>query len=137
MLKYNVVSKKNPIDKSVKFYARLIPVTPVKLADLAKDISDESTVTVHDVKAVLSALEAHIVRQLRNGCSVRLGDLGSFRPTVTSTGAESAEDFTASHIKQVNIRFNSSPKMRFELSKVNPSVIFKNEGIVNTVEETE
>ena len=135
MLKYNVVSKKNPIDKSVKYYARLAPVTPVKLNDIADAISQECTVTIHDVKAVLSALEAHIVRQLRNGCSVRLGDLGSFRPTISSTGADAAEEFTVGNIKQVNIRFYGSSRFRFELSKVNPSVVFKNEGVIEPAEE--
>lgn len=128
MLKYHVVSKKSPIDQSVKFYARLLPVTPIKLKNLAEHISEACTVTVHDVKAVLSALETQIIRELRNGNSVRLGDLGSFRPTISSKGTASADDFTTGNIKRVNVRFHCSPNMRFELSKNNPSILFQNEG---------
>lgn len=130
MLKYNVVTKKSPIDQSVKYYARLVPVNPVKLQSLAEPISEACTVTVHDVKAVLSALETQIVRELRNGNSVRLGDLGSFRPTISSKGANSVDEFTTGHIQRVNIRFYGSAKMRFELSKSNPSVTFQNEGVI-------
>ena len=135
MLKYHVVSKKSPVDQSVKFYARLAPVTPINLKNLAEPISEACTVTIHDVKAVISALESQIVRELRNGNSVRLGDLGSFRPTLSSKGAATAEDFTAGHIKSVNVRFYSSPNMRFELSKANPSVVFQNEGEIVKVDE--
>lgn len=135
MLKYNVVSKKSPIDKTVKYYARLIPVTPIKLADLAEAISEECTVTVHDIKAVISSLEAHIARNIRNGNSIRLGDIGSFWPTVQSTGADAAEEFSSANIKQVMVRFRSSPNMKFQLSKVNPSVVFKSEGIIEAAEE--
>ena len=134
MLKYHVVSMKSPVDKSVKYYARLAPVSPVKLNQLAEAISAESTVTIHDVKAVLSALEAEIYRQLRNGYSVRLGDLGSFRPTLSSVGTETADEFTTSHIKKVNVRFHSSTKIRFELSKANTSVVFQNQGELITAE---
>ncbi len=125
MLKYNVVPKKNPQDKSVKYYARLAPVNAVKLAELAENISRECTVTVHDVKAVLSALEEQLIFQLRNGNSVRLGDLGSFRPTLNSEGVELAEDFTAANIKQVKIRFVGSTNFRYNLKRNHPSVQFK------------
>ncbi len=126
MLKYNVVPKKNPQDKSVKYYASLAQVKPVKLAELAENISRECTVTIHDVKAVLSALEEQLIFQLREGNSVRLGDLGSFRPTLRSEGVELAEDFTAAKIKHVNIRFYGSSNLRYNLGRNHPSVQFKN-----------
>ena len=66
MLKYNVFACKSPIDQSVKFYARLISPIPVKCQQLATVISEKCTVTIHDVKAVLSALEEEIVNYLRN-----------------------------------------------------------------------
>ena len=126
MLKYNVVPMKNPIDKSVKYYARLVPVTSVTLDSLCEIISRQCTVTVHDVKAVLSALEEPVYQHLRNGNSVRLGDLGSFRPTLRSMGVEQETDFNSSYIQSVSVRFSPSSKLRFELSKQNPAVTFLN-----------
>ena len=52
MLKYNVVARKNPQTKELLYYAQLVPVTAVGLSALAAAISNECTVTIHDIKAV-------------------------------------------------------------------------------------
>lgn len=125
MIKYNVIPRKNPINKEVKYYAQMAPVTPVTLGDVAEAIASNCTVTLHDCKAVLSALQEQIALQLRNGNSVRLGDLGSFHPVVKSSGALSADEFSTAHIKGLKVCFNMSSQMRYMLSKQNPSVTFQ------------
>lgn len=70
MMNYKVVARKNPMTKEVKYYAQLVLATPVRLAALAEEISQQCTVTAHDVKVVLSAMEEHILRHLLNGKSV-------------------------------------------------------------------
>ena len=92
MIKYNVIPRKNPINKEVKYYAQMAPVNPVTLNDVAEAIASNCTVTLHDCKAVLSALQEQIALNLRNGNSVRLGDLGSFHPVMKSSGALSADE---------------------------------------------
>lgn len=82
MIKYYVANHKSLSDGSVKYFAQFAPVTPVNLNDIANRISKTCTVTEHDVKAVLSALQEQILYSLSDGHSVRLGDLGSFRPTL-------------------------------------------------------
>ncbi len=49
----------------------------MNLEQVATNISRECTVTVHDVKAVLSSLQEQIILALQDGKSVRFGDLGS------------------------------------------------------------
>ena len=127
MLKYNVVAKKNPITKAVKYYAQLVPVTPIKLADLSELISNECTLTAHDVKAVISALEEQVTRALLDGKSVRLGDLGSFHPTVKSKGADAANKFQSTDIEKVNVRFVKNGVMRYNFSVASPKVTFAND----------
>ena len=122
MLKYSLISRKNPVTKEFAFHSNLAPVTPIKLNELAQDVSDACTLTVHDIKAVVSALEERIYKALRNGQSVRLGDLGSFRPTVKSASAATEEDFTMENIRGIKVRFVPSSKMRYELSLKNPNV---------------
>ncbi len=124
MLKYNVISRKNPQTNEVKYYGQLEAATPVKLATLTDVISRQSTVTVHDVKAVLSALEEHLITFLCNGSSVRLGDLGSFHLTMKSKGALTKEDFSSGNIKRVCVRFTPSSNMRYLLDKTNPNIQF-------------
>ena len=128
MLKYNVLARKSPIDNSVKFYAQVTSPTPVKCQQLATAISEKCTVTIHDVKAVLSALEEEIANNIRNGASVRLGDLGTFRATISSEGAESRDAFAAKNIRRVNVRFMASPNMRHKLSVLNPDMQFMKSG---------
>lgn len=124
MLKYSLIPRKNPITKESLFYANLEPVTPVGLNQLAQEISGSCTLTVHDIKAVISALEESIFRALRNGQSTRLGDLGSFHPTLSSSGAVTKEDFSKANLRGVKVRFVPSTKMRYEISMHNPNVTF-------------
>ncbi len=128
MLKYNVVGRKNPQNQEVKYYAQLETPMVVKLTQLTDAISKESTVTKHDVKAVLSALEEHIVSQLYNGASVRLGDLGSFRASLNSEGVVNPEEFTSAHIKRVKVIFTPSTAIKYLLDKTNPNVQFMKVG---------
>jgi predicted histone-like DNA-binding protein len=125
MIKYNVIPRKNPINKVVKYYAQMAPVTPVTLNDVAEEIASTCTVTLHDCKAVLSALQEQIARNLRQGNSVRLGDLGSFHAIIKCRGANTMEDFTASNITGLKVAFKMSSPMRYMLSKQNPSVNFQ------------
>lgn len=128
MLKYNVIARRSPIDNSVKFYAQATSPLPVNCQQLCASISEKCTVTIHDVKAVLSALEQEIVNNLRNGASVRLGDLGGFRATLSSRGAKTREEFGTKNIERVNVRFYASPNMRHKLSVLNPEMQFMKDG---------
>ena len=121
MLKYFIVSRKNPMNKSEKFYAQLQSPNPVSLSKIAAAISEKCTVTI---QAVLSALETSIIEHLRNGDSVRLGDIGSFHATLQSTGSMDKNGFTTKNIKRVCVRFSSSPNIRYQLSVSNPNVQF-------------
>ena len=112
MLKYRVVSRKNPIDKSVKFYAQQTPVAPVTLDELCQEISHSTTATEGDVALVLKEAVVHIINHLLNGRSVRLGDLGSFRTTISSKGAAEAKKFDPSNIRGVRCRWTRSSRIR-------------------------
>lgn len=118
--------RKSPVDGTQKYYATAGKVTPVKMATIAEAISKECTVTIHDVKAVLSALEEQLIEAFQAGQSVRFGDLGSFHVTLASRGQESADKVTADTIKAVRVRFTKSAGMRNAL-KVgdNPKISFR------------
>jgi predicted histone-like DNA-binding protein len=83
MIKYNLISRKNPATKEFAFHATAVPVNPIGLDEIAEEISGKCTVTVHDIKAVVSALEEVTFKHLRNGNSVRLGNLGSFHARIS------------------------------------------------------
>ncbi|MBR4297373.1 MAG: HU family DNA-binding protein, partial [Bacteroidaceae bacterium] len=75
--------------------------------------------------AVISVLEEKIIKALRNGQSVRLGDLGSFHARISSKAAATTDEFTenpSEHIRGLLVRFTPSSKMRYALSLKNPAV---------------
>ena len=62
-------------------------------------------------------LPKEIIDGLLNGQTVQLGELGSFRLTVSGKGMESEEDVDANCVKQVNIRFIPSSSLKAALQK--------------------
>ena len=122
MIKYNLISRKNPITKENAIHASAVPVNPIGLEDIAEEISSQCTLTAHDIKAVISALEEATFKHLRNGDSVRLGDLGSFHARLSSRGAATEEEFSSANLRGIKVRFMPSSKLRFELSLNSPEV---------------
>ena len=114
-IKYRIVEQQNALTKTLQYFARVEPVEPLDLDDIAEGIEKTSTVSSADIKAVLDALQFEVIRALRAGNSVRLGDLGSFRPTLSSRAALSREAFTAANIKGVRVKFTPSARMESEL----------------------
>lgn len=127
MLKYSLISRKNPVTKEFAYHATLRPVTPILLEQLAANIAATCTVSAHDIKAVVSALEEQVYKALRNGNSVRLGDLGSFHPRLSSSGTADEKDFSKENIRGIKVRFSPSSKMRHELRMNNPEVVLERE----------
>ena len=125
MITYKIQRFKNPTTKMQNYYARAARQNPVSRDQFFEQIEAESTVTEHDVKAVLSAIQRHLWNNLREGRSVRLGDLGSFHITLNSKSTEQEEDFSTANIQKIRIHFTPSAKFRYNLSKDNPNVAFQ------------
>lgn len=124
-MKYMLKEGRNLKTADPMFYAMATPVTAVKLQAICEEIAGECTVTAHDCLAVCSALEEKIIKHLQSGQSVRLGLLGSFRPTVRSKAVSKAADFTSACIKGIGAVFTPSSTMKYQLSAQNPRVEFQ------------
>ena len=109
MINLTIKGKKNfKLDKK-QYYPQVAPATPITLSDVAEQIEKQSTVSLADIKGVLDALQEVTLEAIRDGYSVRLGDLGSFRPTLRAAQTrETAEDVTATDIKDVRVRYTPS-----------------------------
>ena len=97
--------RKNPQDKAAaaKYYAQVVLAPEMKQKQIVDQIADRCTLTGSDIKAVLDALMVVIKRNLANGSPVRLGDLGSFRPSVSGKGTEDASKCGASSVKKARV----------------------------------
>lgn len=112
MAVFSLREAKGNIGDTTYYWYAADDVDPVNYEDFVDEIVSECTVTRHDLKAVISALEEFIARALSNGFTVRFGDLGSFRTTVTSEGAESADALTADNITGVRVQFTAGTLLK-------------------------
>lgn len=131
MFKYVVGARKSPMDNSVKFYAMPEKCTPVDLETIVERIEKRCTVSSADAKAVLDALQYEIKEAVITNGSVRLGDLGTFRATISCEGAPNRADFNANNIQRLRLQFNPSVKLKNWLNpKSNTQLRFQKAGDV-------
>ena len=112
MIKYVIQPKRNMRNNTVKYYAQIAPINATDLSEVASQIEAQSTVSSADVKGVLDQLQTVVQEQLRAGRSVRLGDLGSFRPTLSSFRSDTEAGVSARNIKKVNVIYTPSGSLR-------------------------
>ena len=110
-IKFKAIARKSPVDKSVSYYPTTESPEPVKLPALVKSIEKITALSSSDVKSCLDALEYEILRNLRDGRSVRFGDLGSFRVGIQGKGSATAEEVQVENIKNLRVIFTPSGKL--------------------------
>ncbi len=128
MIIYKVIKKKNPADATKqKFYPMPVCSGHLDLDEVALRISCACTVSVHDVKGVLAAVEEHVATSLCEGRSVRLPNLGSFHVRVNSKkgGKTAADDVKTDDVERLRIHFSKSSKLLRTFNRANSSLKFK------------
>ena len=113
-VKYSVTARKDPRDQNSqpKYYVTIKSKGRTNHLAVAREISKMSTVTSVDTIAVLEAFMNVVPDLLADGKIVDLGDFGTFRVSVSSQGAETAEEVSSSSITEVRIIF--APGKRFK-----------------------
>ena len=114
MLKVKTVKRKDPRDQASieKFYLTSARQGSTDLKLLAERIAYQSTLTPGDCFNVLSALEKNIIDELNEGRTVHLGELGTFRVSISSEGKLTNEELTVNAIKKAKILFRPSVGLR-------------------------
>jgi predicted histone-like DNA-binding protein len=109
MVKYTVTEKGNPqnLQAPKKWYANAKSTGDITLRRLGKEIAARSTVSPADTQAVLVALTEVLTEHLADSKIVRLGDFGAFQVSIGSDGAETAEKFSPSLIKNPKVVFRA------------------------------
>lgn len=78
-----------------KFFAQISNNGIISFDELCASIAEESALTSADVKGVLDRAFRLLAANIGAGRTVQMGDLGSFRPAISSAGAPTAEAFDA------------------------------------------
>ena len=121
-IKYKLVSRKNlGKDQEVnpeKMYAHMPPSDLVLFEDVIEEVSDSSGVGSASVKAVVDRMNVVLIRHLKNGRRVCMGDLGIFRFTFGSEGVADMKSFDTGMIREPRVCFFPGKALRIAKSRV-------------------
>ncbi len=88
-----------------KFYAFAKMTGTVDIEQLTASIEKISTISGADIRGVLYALLDVAAHELANSKTVKLGDIGSLKMSVSSDGYETADEVNAGAIKKSKVLF--------------------------------
>ena len=119
MIKYSIAvkgttpgTKKEDIQET-KAYGVAQVDEIVQLDDFCQHIADHnSPFSKGAVMGILTDAVQCLREQLLAGNKVKLGGMGDFHVELSSTGAKVTEDFSASNIKGVNVRWSPGKKFK-------------------------
>lgn len=119
-IKYKLTEGKDPRTEEPMFFATIVNKGPIKIKQIAAEVSENCTASEADVRAIISKMEESIIKCLQNGTSVKLDQLGTFCPTVRSRSAKIPQEFTAKNIKKIGVRYTPDASVKHFLSVNNP-----------------
>lgn len=95
----------------------------VKLGDIGARLEKSSSLSAGDINNVLTNLLDELPVYIGMGQTIQLGDFGTFRISVSSEGAETAEALTARNIKKAKLVFLPGTKLKQKLSTLSFEVV--------------
>lgn len=116
---YKVIAKKNPgnPESTPKYYPRLVTMgQTASLETIAYDMKEASSLSIGDIKSVLSNFVVAMRRALYNGHSVNIAEFGVFSLTAHCTGSDVKADCNVKNFKSVKINFRASTSVRPDLT---------------------
>ena len=120
-MKYRLIQKRNPQDPegARKWYASPVNAGTLTFQELAAEIAGRSSLTQGDVENVLRNLLEQLPVFLRIGMSVKLGDFGTFRMSLSSEGVDAPEQFdAASHVRRTRLIFTPGVLLKSALATI-------------------
>lgn len=129
-VKYKLLQKKNPMKKDApaKWYA--IPNSSKSLTQkaLTRAATENTTTAPIEMEAAMELLAAFIPQQLKQGHTVNVPGLGTFRLTFKSEGVENIDLFNAGRmIKSPRIVFTPAKELK---EKTLQGLNFENGGVL-------
>lgn len=116
---YNKVQRANPLKKEEpkKWYPVLKSVGMMEEKEVARKISDETTLNPKEAEMALAQLEKVLIEALLNGQTVSIGSWGSFQLTINAEGSDTEKEVNPSKIRKINVRFQASKALKEAIAK--------------------
>lgn len=132
-IKFKLVERKDwtkdAAEGSTLYYAQPVGGGIVSFEELCESISEETALTSADVKSCFDRASRLLARHLKEGRGVRMGEIGTFYPTVGSRGAKTTEEFQVSTMmKRPGVKYIPGKLVKGILDKISfervkPSVV--------------
>ena len=119
-MKYKLIKRRNPSNPYSynKFHAIPVYHSLVDMKEIAKEISERSSLSSGDVFNVLQNLTDILPRYLTDGKRIQLGDLGIFRLLFSSEGVDNKDDFKLSKIRGIKINFSAGKEIKKQIKNI-------------------
>lgn len=101
-----------------KYYAAIVRGRKLDLRSFVEEIAEMNTLNTADVFAVLESFLQMSTRHLSEGRTIDMGQLGSFSPSIRSTGEDTPEAVNKYSIKGFKVNFRPSSLLKDRLSTV-------------------
>lgn len=118
-IKYTVIERGEPGvtgGGTKKWYAQVKYDGEMTIDNLVDEIEKFSALSEADIRGVIIALENVIHKELVEGKIIRLDKLGSFYPSLSSSGAASEKEFTVSFIKGAKVNYRPGKRITDSLT---------------------
>jgi len=115
--RYDLYESPNPDNNTGKrnIHARLVTDGTVNSEEIAEKIEYSSTLTIGDVKAVLSALSHHVSELLSQGKRVHLEGLGYFQMTLSCPPVKTIKEVKGDQITCKSVAFRPEKTLKNKL----------------------
>ena len=113
-IKYKLIEKGQPGvagGGTKKWYASIVTDGELDIDDIVKQIEKFSALSEADIRGVVIAVENVIQEALADSKIVRLDKLGTFYPTLSSSGATTEKDFNQSLIKSAGVNYRPGKRI--------------------------
>ena len=116
---YKKIARKDPrkTDAIEKFYPQLVTLgQSASLESIAYEMKEKSSLSLGDIKSVLTNFVEAMRTSLYNGQSVNIRDFGVFSLSARTKGVDTEKECTAKNIMAVKINFRPSSSVRPNLT---------------------
>ena len=116
---FKKILRKSPFDKegTGKYYPQLITWgKPATLNTIAKQMKEKSSLTLGDIKSVLTNFVEVTRSELYNGHAVNIENFGVFSLSATTVGTDTKKACLPENIRWVRINFRASASVRPNLA---------------------
>lgn len=119
MRRYYSVSSKKFIDKDgqevAKFYPNAVSAGHYGSVDMARDLSEATSLSEPDVVSALKAFSIVLEKRLKMGYNIKLDGIGTFSLSVTGEPCLTEKECKPNKVRVGKIAFKADSKLRKEM----------------------